>query len=333
MSSRAMQGGGAPNGRHRRGGQPRQQPAWKCWIPALATCAVIIFVSGAAVLYLNLQASRTGPDKLPATHQPASASSSGDSTAQLAGEASQAGPNHWQASDASAAADPNAPLVLPPEPPRLSDQAEHLTDAELHGGWKLTWEVGRAACGTMVPSYRICGTMALQAQACPHPSHHSLHAHLALCRTQMFDRATKHPNATVVSWSSPRVVLIRDFLAPNEIEHLVQQATGTVLGRMAAANGNFPVEAALAHLRHWLPCCCVFRCSCHTSLLPQGFALLWNPLLLPAGGFERSEVVTDGEKLDSARTSFGSWLSGHKRSAKVGGCRVWGRGSTPWCAA
>lgn len=41
-----------------------------------------------------------------------------------------------------------------------------------------------------------------------------------------------------------------------------------------------------------------------------------SPHLL-AGGFERSEVVTDGAKQDSARTSFGSWLSGHKRSNKV----------------
>ena len=134
----AMQGGGPPNGRHRRGGQPRHQPAWKDWIPALATCALIVFVSGAAVLHLNLQASRIGPDRLPATRQPTGAPSSGG-TAQLTGEASQAGTN--QASDASAPASLNAPLVLPPEPPRLSDQAEHLTDAELHGGWKLTWEV------------------------------------------------------------------------------------------------------------------------------------------------------------------------------------------------
>lgn len=43
---------------------------------------------------------------------------------------------------------------------------------------------------------------------------------------QAFDRATKHPNATVVSWASPRVVLIRDFLSPQEIEHLERQATG-----------------------------------------------------------------------------------------------------------
>ncbi|PRW59635.1 putative prolyl 4-hydroxylase 10 isoform A [Chlorella sorokiniana] len=167
-------------------------------------------------MYLNLQASRTDPDRLSAAHQPTDAPGSVGGTAQLAGAKQQASPSPAQANDASAPAGLNAPLVLPPEPPRLSDQPEHLSYEELHGGWKLTWE--------------------------------------------MFDRATKHPNATVVSWSSPRVVLIKDFLAPDEIEHLVHQATG---------------------------------------------------------GFERSEVVTDGEKRDTARTSFGSWLSGHKRSEKV----------------
>ena len=86
--------------------------------------------------------------------------------------------------------------------------------------------------------------------------------HLALCHAQMFDRATKHPNATVVSWSSPRVVLIRDLLAADEIEHLVQQATGTALGRTAAAYGN------------WADC----GCTCTPEALAA--LLLRVPLLL-----------------------------------------------------
>lgn len=123
---------------------------------------------------------------------------------------------------------------------------------------------------------------------------------------QMFHRATKHPNATVVSWSSPRVVLIRDFLAPDEIEHMVQQATGAVQGQ-------------------WMCCGSCMRCpaACAALLLqlqpsPPASPCMCEPCMC-AGGFERSEVVTDGEKKDSARTSFGSWLSGHKRSVKVQG--------------
>lgn len=236
-----MQGGGPPNGRHRRGAQPRHQPAWREWIPALCICAGLIFVSGAAVLYLNLQASRSEPRKLPGTHQPAGAPSSGGSNAQLAGaegQSAQGSDAPAQASDASPAASPITVPVLAPEPPRLSDQAEHLTDAELHGGWKLTWEVH--------PGWWLATNGARHAaSACIHwaaPPCQPPGMPLILLTNlpsvtpfvlppQMFDRATKHANATVVSWSSPRVVLIRDFLSPNEIEHLVQQATGAALLR------------------------------------------------------------------------------------------------------
>ncbi|KAL4458441.1 hypothetical protein ABPG75_013306 [Micractinium tetrahymenae] len=69
------------------------------------------------------------------------------------------------------------PAGLPTQPP-----VEPLSEAELHGGWKLSRET--------------------------------------------FDHATRHPNATVVSWASPRVLLIRDFLTPDEIEHLVALAEG-----------------------------------------------------------------------------------------------------------
>lgn len=63
-------------------------------------------------------------------------------------------------------------------------------------------------------------------------------SYLAMCTphhpsphiSQVFDRATKHPNATVVSWAAPRVVLIRDFLSPAEVAHLERQARGEGCG-------------------------------------------------------------------------------------------------------
>ena len=51
----------------------------------------------------------------------------------------------------------------------------------------------------------------------------------------MFDRATKHPNASIVSWGSPRVLLIKDFLSPQEVEHLVERATGKHTAQRRAA--------------------------------------------------------------------------------------------------
>ena len=117
------------------------------------------------------------------------------------------------------------------------------------------------------------------AASLPPPLSPSLPSHLALCRTQMFDRATKHPNATVVSWSSPRVVLIRDFLAPDEIEHLVQQATGTALGRMAAAYRN----------------CAGCGCTCTPEAMPA--LLLHVPLFLPRPPFCCGNLLFCGNPL------------------------------------
>jgi hypothetical protein len=51
----------------------------------------------------------------------------------------------------------------------------------------------------------------------------------------VYDRATRHFNATVLSSSSPRLLLIRDFLSPAEVEHLVRQARGE---RCRAAGGG-----------------------------------------------------------------------------------------------
>ena len=83
------------------------------------------------------------------------------------------------------------------------------------GGARLTHVVRELS-----PPQRCTGTPSCHRP----PSDH--HHRLLETPFQVFDRATKHPNATVVSWASPRVLLIRDFLAPPEVAHLVALATG-----------------------------------------------------------------------------------------------------------
>lgn len=41
---------------------------------------------------------------------------------------------------------------------------------------------------------------------------------------EVFDRPTRHPNATIVSWESPRVLLIRHFLTEEEVAYLIDIA-------------------------------------------------------------------------------------------------------------
>lgn len=43
-----------------------------------------------------------------------------------------------------------------------------------------------------------------------------------------YDVATRHPNATVLSHHSPRVLLVHDFLAPDEVDHLIGIAAGMI---------------------------------------------------------------------------------------------------------
>ena len=66
----------------------------------------------------------------------------------------------------------------------------------------------------------------------------------------VYDKVTHHPNATVISWEKPRAVLIKRFLSPDEVDHLIATAES---------------------------------------------------------GFERSEVVSDKEAFNNARTSYGAW--------------------------
>lgn len=232
------------NGRFRRGA-PAPPDGWRDWVPALAVCALLIFVSGAAVMYLSLQASHGKAVGLATSRQTADAPASTDAAAQLAGAPALASPVPVTAADGPSLPSPPATAVLAPEPPRLSDQAEHLSDAELHGGWQFSWEVrllrGAACLHAATPARPAEAPLAVLQPMPALP----LAPQKLKPSPQIFDQATKHPNATVVSWSSPRVVLIRDFLAPEEIEHTVQQATGA-LGLPA---GELRLAAAA-----WVPC-------------------------------------------------------------------------------
>ena len=97
----------------------------------------------------------------------------------------------------SPAPPPLPPLPpLPPPPaadPRISGLGPRLSEAELHGGWRLTQEV--------------------------------------------YDRASHHPNATVVSWSRPRVVTVAGFLSPHEVMHLKALAEGGFARSEVVADG------------------------------------------------------------------------------------------------
>ncbi|GAB4822020.1 hypothetical protein N2152v2_009066 [Parachlorella kessleri] len=93
----------------------------------------------------------------------------------------------------------------------------------------------------------------------PQLDHQQLHGGWQLTRG-IFDRALAHPNATLVSTHSPRLVLVRGFLSGQEVEHLVGLAQGDLA---------------------------------------------------------RSEVVSDQESRQDIRTSYGAWLTGRKRDAKV----------------
>ena len=53
----------------------------------------------------------------------------------------------------------------------------------------------------------------------------TLHGGWQLTR-DVFERSAAHPNATVISQASPRLVLIRSFLSPAEVEHLIALAEG-----------------------------------------------------------------------------------------------------------
>lgn len=53
----------------------------------------------------------------------------------------------------------------------------------------------------------------------------TLHGGWQLMRAA-WDRAARHPNATVLSPHAPRVLLVRGFLSPSEVEHLVTLAAG-----------------------------------------------------------------------------------------------------------
>lgn len=77
-------------------------------------------------------------------------------------------------------------------------------------------------------------------------------------RLQIFDRATKHPNATVASWASPRVLLVRDFLAPHEVEHLQALAEG--------APPAWPWQPHFPGVRKWCELCQMRSAAVHSRV-------------------------------------------------------------------
>lgn len=80
-----------------------------------------------------------------------------------------------------------------------------------------------------------------------------------------YDAPTRHPNATIISWDKPRIVLLRNFVTPQEVEHFIG---------------------------------------------------------LAASGWTRSEVVDDEHAQSEARTSYGAWLNGARRTPVVKGVQA-----------
>lgn len=52
---------------------------------------------------------------------------------------------------------------------------------------------------------------------------------------EVWDRAAAHPNATLLSAHSPRLVLVRDFLSAAEIEHLLALTAGELVATGSGA--------------------------------------------------------------------------------------------------
>ena len=228
-------GGGGARGRAAPAGRQRSAaPSLWDYIGPLLICSIFVCALLAGVLALHLSLNErhkaAAPQTIVAPGAPATASGGGGSGATASSTSNDAGT--VQA----------APAAVWDE--RLSAQAERLSDAELHGGWQLTWQVGAGGgqgaaaanfcqlgwrdghahhggpSSAAVPASQPASRLPTQPNLppfltrCPaHPPHH-----------QTYDRATKHPNATVLSWAAPRVLLIRDFLAPREVQHLIDQA-------------------------------------------------------------------------------------------------------------
>lgn len=126
-------------GRGRRAGSAALKPlTLSDWGTALFICLLFITACLAAVLaiHLNLTSRRSGEPILSVRGTADAADAAGDA----AGTPSS-GLGAGQQGTAGVDAAVGATAGWEAEPPRLSDQAEALSEAELHGGWSLTWEV------------------------------------------------------------------------------------------------------------------------------------------------------------------------------------------------
>lgn len=142
---------------HRSSAHPRPQTFWE-WGPALAVCAIFVCACLAGVLSIHLSLE----DRHRQGRQPIVAERRSQATAQAgalppgtatggaatgAGSAAQlqgSGLTQATASQGAGQGAGQAASVVVDQ--RLSDQAEKLSEAELHGGWRLTWEVGWHFC-------------------------------------------------------------------------------------------------------------------------------------------------------------------------------------------
>ena len=131
----------------------------------------------------------------------------------------------------------------------------------------------------------------------------TLHGGWQLTR-EVFERSAAHPNATLISPASPRLVLIRSFLSPGEVDHLVSLAEGEPAPPTPAGRPSWHWSSPELRAYH-LP----------APLFPPFSPSA--PACPHPGHLERSEVVSDEVSRHEARTSFGAWLNGPRRDDAV----------------
>lgn len=215
FSGRGRAGGGSATSSPMPLSRRLQEWSLELTIAAIFVCAA---VAGICTIHLSLQRQQ---QQQPAWRTAAAPAFGRKAGGQPLGGSSSPVPSAPQAPSHSAALH-----QVEAEPPRLSIQAERLSDEELHGGWQLSQEVRRrcAARARPAPAPRA-PLQLLWPAACLLPFRA-----LRPRPLQVFDRATRHPNATVLSWSAPRLLVVGNFLTPAEIDHLEWQASGGCAG-------------------------------------------------------------------------------------------------------
>lgn len=189
--------------------------------------------------------------------------------------------------------------------------------------------MGRAA--VLLATARAC--LAVMTSALP-PANSSVSTPAGPAPQQVYDHLLLHPNVTVLSLESPRVLLFRQLITPEEAQHLIALASVTT---QAGAGGGGPAGVGGARGR-WCTYAIATRLCCRCSpaepplvvkaccppgrLCSQGVRRLLSPPPAAGGpaGFTRSQVVDDDLPEIDGRTSFGAWLNGPKRDATVPCC-------------